>query len=63
MGTDLRNLSALAVMIEYAAIEAGMLKNKKLEFLLLAALKEAKCSLETAENSHSKIHMTNELWQ
>jgi len=38
----IRDLSALAVMIEYAAIEAGLLKNKPLEFILLAALREAR---------------------
>lgn len=63
MGTDARNLSALAVMIEYAAIEAGLMNNKKLEFILLAALNEARHSLEEAEHEHSGIHVTNELWQ
>ena len=65
MGTDRRNLAALAIMIEYAAIEAALLKNKPLELALLAALKEARRSLETAENGHAKIYMTkgtNELW-
>lgn len=58
MSTDLRNLSALAIMIEYAAIEAGQLKNKPLEFILLAALKEARRSLA---DGNSKIHITDEL--
>ena len=58
----MRNLSALAVMIEYAAIEAASLKNKPLEFLLLAALKEARRSLDAAEDVPSEIHRTNELW-
>jgi|307.fasta_scaffold86338_2 hypothetical protein len=65
MATDKRNLSALAIMIEYAAMEAALLKNKPLELILLAALKEARRSLETAENGHAKIYMTNEtneLW-
>jgi hypothetical protein len=59
MGTDLRNLSALTIMIEYAAIEAGLLKNKPLESILRAALKEAKRSLENVEDGHSKIRRTN----
>jgi len=60
MEPDLRNLSALAIMIEYAAIEAGLLKNKPLESMLRAALKEARRSLEiVAEDSHPKIRRTN----
>jgi len=50
-------------MIEYAAIEAGLLNNKKLEFILLAALNEARQSLGAAEHDHSSIHIANELWQ
>jgi len=52
-------------MIEYAAIEAALLKNKPLELALLAALREARRSLEAAGNGHAKIYMTkgtNELW-
>jgi hypothetical protein len=60
METELRSLSALAIMIEYAAIEAGLLKNKPLESMLRAALKEAKRSLEiVTEDSPSKIRRTN----
>jgi hypothetical protein len=59
MGTDTRSLSALAVMIEYAAIEAGLLKNRPLEFILRAALKEARRSLETVADGHSKFRKTN----
>jgi hypothetical protein len=46
-------------MIEYAAIEASLLKNKPLEFILRAALKEAKRSLETVEDGHSETRRIN----
>jgi hypothetical protein len=48
-------------MIEYAVIEASLLKNKALESILRAALKEARRSLETetAEDGHSKMHRVN----
>jgi hypothetical protein len=59
MGTDTQSLSALAVMIEYAAIEASLLKNKPLEFILRAALKEAKRSLETVEDGDSTTRKIN----
>ena len=59
MGTDTQSLSALAVMIEYAAIEASLLKNKPLEFILRAALKEAQRSLETIEDGDSKTRKIN----
>ena len=61
MGTDLRSLSALTIMIEYAAIEAGLLKNKPLESILRVALKEARRALETetAEDGHSNMRRAN----
>ena len=59
MRTDTRSPSALAVMIEYAAIEASLLKNKPLEFILRAALKEAKRSLETVDDGHSETRRIN----
>ena len=59
MRTDSRNLSALTIMIEYAAIEAGLLKNKPLETILRAALREARRSLEAEEIDYSKIRRTN----
>jgi hypothetical protein len=59
MRTDTPSLSALAVMIEYAAIEASLLENKPLEFILRAALKEAKRSLETIDDGHSETRRIN----
>ncbi len=57
--TDLRNMAALAVMIEYAAIEAGLLKNEPLEFILRVALKEARRSVEAAQGGDSQIRRIN----
>jgi len=53
------NLAALTIMIEYAAIEAGLLKNKPLENILLAALKEARRALASEEERQSKVRKTN----
>ena len=53
------NLAALTIMIEYAAIEAGLLKKKPLEKLLLAALKEARRALASEEESQSRVQKTN----
>jgi len=46
-------------MIEYAAIEANLLKNKPLENILLAALKEARRALESKEDCDTNVRKTN----
>ena len=59
MRMDSPNLSALTIMIEYAAIEANLLKNKPLEKISLAALKEARRALESGEDCDTNVRKTN----